>query len=363
MTTGSVEIGSLSSSAHYSRKTWSGADDALNHSRWNTYKMTSLRKDRTQTTVKRSDGSIASVSYYYDTSFWCPTASDFDGNEQITLLGKVAERARGHSFAAGIALAEMNQTLGLITGNAVKVLGFLEYARKGRYSKALESLGLTKVGPKKAGPRTAAVSDFVLEYQYGWKPLLQDIHEACKFLELKTSAPRKLQYEVSRTMRVKGNASPTPTYSILANGTFTRKYLVVQEEELSMARSLGLLNPAQVVWEKVPWSFVVDWFIPIGNYLDTLGVIPHLRATLYRTDFAKAWGHVTTFRKPSSGYYYEGGDVSYETVKMQRFAPVAASSVVVPMPSFKSLEKAFSLAHIRNAAALIWSSSDRVKVR
>jgi hypothetical protein len=33
---------------------------------------------------------------------------------------------------------------------------------------------------------------------------------------------------------------------------------------------LGLLNPAEVIWELVPFSFVADWFLPIGDYLSAL---------------------------------------------------------------------------------------------
>jgi len=33
---------------------------------------------------------------------------------------------------------------------------------------------------------------------------------------------------------------------------------------------MGLINPAEVAWELTPWSFVVDWFIPVGNFLEAL---------------------------------------------------------------------------------------------
>jgi hypothetical protein len=36
--------------------------------------------------------------------------------------------------------------------------------------------------------------------------------------------------------------------------------------------SLGLTNPLNVAWELVPFSFVVDWFIPIGDFFN--GLIP-----------------------------------------------------------------------------------------
>jgi hypothetical protein len=31
--------------------------------------------------------------------------------------------------------------------------------------------------------------------------------------------------------------------------------------------ALGLANPAALVWEALPLSFVFDWFVPVGNWL------------------------------------------------------------------------------------------------
>ena len=32
----------------------------------------------------------------------------------------------------------------------------------------------------------------------------------------------------------------------------------------------GLDNPTLAVWEAMPYSFVVDWFLPVGDYLSSL---------------------------------------------------------------------------------------------
>jgi len=44
---------------------------------------------------------------------------------------------------------------------------------------------------------------------------------------------------------------------------------IARDELVNLAR-WGLINPATVVWELVPFSFVVDWFAPVGNTLDAL---------------------------------------------------------------------------------------------
>jgi hypothetical protein len=35
-------------------------------------------------------------------------------------------------------------------------------------------------------------------------------------------------------------------------------------------KTVGLLNPATVAWELVPYSFIADWFVPVGDYLTGL---------------------------------------------------------------------------------------------
>jgi len=36
-----------------------------------------------------------------------------------------------------------------------------------------------------------------------------------------------------------------------------------------LAKQLGLTNPVQVLWDAVPMSFVVDWFLPVNKYLSS----------------------------------------------------------------------------------------------
>lgn len=44
----------------------------------------------------------------------------------------------------------------------------------------------------------------------------------------------------------------------------------VRNSSVKSLVQLGLTNPAEVAWEVVPFSFVIDWFIPVGNFLSSL---------------------------------------------------------------------------------------------
>lgn len=42
----------------------------------------------------------------------------------------------------------------------------------------------------------------------------------------------------------------------------------VTNPNLYLANRLGLTNPASVVWELIPFSFVVDWFVNVSDFLN-----------------------------------------------------------------------------------------------
>jgi hypothetical protein len=39
---------------------------------------------------------------------------------------------------------------------------------------------------------------------------------------------------------------------------------------LQTLQQLGITNPVGLIWELIPYSFIVDWFVPIGDYLSSL---------------------------------------------------------------------------------------------
>jgi hypothetical protein len=44
----------------------------------------------------------------------------------------------------------------------------------------------------------------------------------------------------------------------------------VKSESLTRLKQLGLANPAAIAWELVPFSFVFDWFVPVGEFLNAV---------------------------------------------------------------------------------------------
>jgi len=44
----------------------------------------------------------------------------------------------------------------------------------------------------------------------------------------------------------------------------------LQGPELAYLNTFGLINPFSIAWELVPWSFAIDWFVPVGATLEAI---------------------------------------------------------------------------------------------
>lgn len=77
-------------------------------------------------------------------------------------------------------------------------------------------------------------------------------------------------------------------------------FATVESEFIATATRLGLTDPLTIGWELVPYSFVVDWAMPVGNFLLALSA--------------------------RQGLVFDGGYISYKrrgTAKGRRYLPAS----------------------------------------
>lgn len=122
-----------------------------------------------------------------------------------------------------------------------------------------------------------------LEWKYGWQSLMMDVTGLAKTIEevrskdvnldgrIKTSLTRRTYtegpYSISQTPSISGVRYDT----LMLKGVLTCRYRI-NNPSLLLPAKVGLTNPLSVAWELVPFSFVVDWFLPIGKYIDAMDV-------------------------------------------------------------------------------------------
>jgi hypothetical protein len=281
---------------------------------------------------------------------------DFPANYQLKLLEKLVQKVKGFDFNLGVNLAQMRQVSSMVDVNLRKITGALWDLRKGRFADAARQLGAR---PKRTNLRVDDLSGRWLELQYGWLPLISDTFNAAKAFEAISQGPQTRVVRVSHKKKQLIEASTSPsTHSARYEKTTRRSLIYEMAEELSVARQLGLLDPLSVAWEILPWSFVIDWFIPIGSYLDMVNQVPHLKGRFLQTTITKAnnlkdmtWLGGT---KPSNWLYDEvtlTPDQGEYFSRVQMDREVLGSPPAVPPPTF-SMTGAVEGTRVWNAIAL-----------
>jgi hypothetical protein len=121
-----------------------------------------------------------------------------------------------------------------------------------------------------------------LQWQYGWKPLLGDVHKACEELNRKDNEnpERTILKAVAKdsvTVTDWGTDSGGPGINHFWSQTEKRdcavRFYYTVDTSMDFFRNLdewGVLNPLSIAWELTPFSFVVDWALPIGDYINAL---------------------------------------------------------------------------------------------
>jgi hypothetical protein len=169
--------------------------------------------------------------------------------------------------------------------------------------------------PKISRSLTKSLSGGFLAFEFGWKPLLGDLE---KLANLTNSVHKRLQYlresygkftrlgfsrDVSADMPTLSEAShylaAGQLYSVQPNADaqqwryitvpLNRKvvmraggYLYHELQDLdesikvvgTFLAALGLNNPLQILWQALPYSFVIDWFTQFSTLLDRLAIQP-----------------------------------------------------------------------------------------
>lgn len=352
MTTGLITTGVLngaSATDSYFEKSWNGADGKTTE---NAYSGTITRVKRTKSKLVPYPGSPA--TYHCDCSAFGQGILSWSANDELALQGKLIEKIRGHNFNLAVSAAEGREAVSLLVNAAGSLSKSVRNLRKGDVGGALRALGRSPSGVVKHRKplNDKDISSTWLSIQYGWVPLLSDVFESFKAYEALTASARINTIRVRHTVDKKYNSSTSPgNWSCQGNSKYSKTLKAVLRENISTARSLGLTNPAAVVWEKIPFSFVADWFIPIGDYVEALDVIPKLNATITRSSKLSNTGSNPSLTAAGKLMYSDVGFNHYRTdIVSTREANV---SLVVPTPNFNSVSDAISGKRMWNALALI----------
>lgn len=253
--------------------------------------------------------------------------------------GKLIDKVKTLEQGWGETLATRKQAYSMMLHRISTLTTAARRLRRGDIPGFCRALGTTE---RRSRSRSKKLADTWLEYHFGWEPLLGDIYTACKISQAdfpvgrtRARATEDVFESVKQSSSWRAN---TGRVSVLLQGEYT-----VENPDKYLLNQLGIINPVGLAWELVPFSFVVDWFIPIGQFLGSLtdfyGVKRKNEFTTRFVDAQGAWGQSSV---NGNSQTCNGIGIKEERVL----------GVIAPKPTFK-LYRGFSPARGATAIALL----------
>jgi hypothetical protein len=229
-------------------------------------------------------------------------------------------------FDASTSLAEMHKTASMVTGINSRVNRFLEAVNNIKEVRKLRrSVQNRRVIERNARKIAEILHGAWLEGRYGWRVLafeIRDLYEAV--YEFDTN--RKIWTE----RRGFSYTEKTVTSSNMDWGLASGINTTVKEDVTSHSIrgavasltdiSRFQINPVVTAWELIPFSFVVDFSIQVGEAIQAASLVNTSKATVASIGVKSVTQHTTTqavVKTPRSGFTYNSSTGVFEYVVMK----------------------------------------------
>lgn len=191
-------------------------------------------------------------------------------------LSRLVDAWKNSDVNLGVSIGEGKESLGMVASSLRSLAQSAIAIRRGDIGGAVRHF--KNPVPRSARRRAARrlsqgdLSGSWLALNLGWAPMISDIYAATQFVRYAGG------YAKIASKWAKGTASATVQTVNGMGGKVDkaearRRYVTVIRTPPTEYQRLGLTNPALVAWELVPFSFVVDYFLPIGDVINAMSVL------------------------------------------------------------------------------------------
>jgi len=204
------------------------------------------------------------VEYHY--AFPLATPDHYNQRVYNKAYTSLMEKVRVESSTLGATLGEWKSSSSMIAARATQLWqGF-------KAAKRLDFRGVKRAWGKHAGirPKVRAAGNHVLEYSFGWAPLVKDINSALEVLHNRLPPFRVKQ-------RAKYEDQDTGSHNFGAVTRFYKNRIVyawelrarveLENPNTALAQQLGLVNLGSVIWELTPNSYILDYFVNVSDFI------------------------------------------------------------------------------------------------
>lgn len=259
MTSGNITIGSIPG-PYYRKKIWNGGNNGPGE---NAY------------TYQINEASLIPVKYrVFGATTWRngsmntfkPSYSLVSGMPNDVLnkaTQKVWEELAQSKFHAGVFAGEFHESYKMLSGSVRTIALAISAAKRGKWERALRILNIP-LGKSAGG---AAANSYMMVH-FGVLPLLSDMSNMYELMKTKY----KVVHHVKKSCSYREERNKT------LNGVTWRNFYKCVAEirgevhmlELGATDRLSCYDLAGVAWELTRLSWLIDWVVPIGNFLQAV---------------------------------------------------------------------------------------------
>lgn len=200
---------------------------------------------------------------------------------------KALVKLRDNQVEIGMMLADLTGSLETLFGKAVLLQHSLLSLKRGSLKGTFRNLKKMGFGgtyssfkskmSMKNGRWSRNLSQRWLEAQFAFIPTIKDIYVLAEvhkvgfervapqiYISGKGKSRRKIDDNSEKKV------SDFETISYNETGTYTgitKLFAVLNDYALRTLGNVGLENPFVIAWDLLPFSFVIDWILPIGNFI------------------------------------------------------------------------------------------------
>ena len=195
--------------------------------------------------------------------------------------------------------------------------------------------------------RACSIPAAYLQYTFGIGPLASDLFDSVEVLRLRLQLPIRRRISVFNAQNLSGeNTVGDQTYRWTSRKSQRATCYVTLDPNQINPIHLG--NPVEWAWELIPFSFVVDWAIPIGDWLHSLDAVRGI------TNVTGTVTEKVKYKAVVEQPYSYGGDALYASHKRD-----VVTSIPLPPPPKWNPSK--SLKAVRNGLFLLWGINKRCR--
>lgn len=265
--------------------------------------------------------------------------AEFEGYA-MDVARKRFNTAVGEAASWLVTLAQSRQAMDMLTGRLLQMVRFTKALKRLDFSGAAQQLlakhdqdGWTQYRKTKGRlvkRSDKRLADHFLEYHWGWKPIVQDIYTSIDILQREIEPQRIC---VQGTFRGQRSGSGNAIVGTRVSTSVCRigADVTVSNPNLYLANQLGLVNPASALFDLIKWSYLLDWFVNVSEFLNSFTEYAGLSLTnqFYTRGYRESLSFVWPEQSPG-GFTTKGSGESFKVERILGAPPSVSLKIRKP---------------------------------